>query len=113
MYIGIAGGGDYDIDKNRVNTLCLPHNPDPVPSDFLTHFQNNNRASPSLILGSEYQYTYMNVAVDDDVPCAVCDIALVPSVILIPSKMICLAGWSLSSSSISSKLWLRITSICV
>lgn len=35
----------------------------------------------------------MNVAVDDDVPCAVCDVAHVLSVIWIPAKMICPAGW--------------------
>lgn len=93
MYKGIAGGGDYDVDGNGANTLCLPHNPDPAPSDFPTHFQNNNRASSSFIHGSEYQYTYKNVAVDDDVPCAVCDIAHVSSVIMIPAKMICPVGW--------------------
>lgn len=95
MYKGIAGGGDYDIDWNDVNTRCLPHNPDPAQSDFPTHFLNNNRASSSFIHGSEYQYTYRIVAVDDDVPCAVCDVAHVSSVIMIPAKMICPAGWSI------------------
>lgn len=83
--------------ENGVNTLCLPHNLGPASSDFSTHLQNNNRASSSFIHvhGSEYQYTYTNVAVDDNVPCAVCDVAHVLSVIMIPAQMICPAGWSI------------------
>lgn len=94
MFKGIAGGGHYNRGGNGANTLCLPHNPDPAPSDFPTHFQNDDRASSSFIYGSEYQYAYRNVAVDDDVPCAVCDVAHVSSIIMIPAKMTCPSGWS-------------------
>lgn len=66
MYKSIAGGGFYDRPGNGANTLCLPHNPDPAPSGFPTHFQYDDRSSSSFIYGTEYQYTYRNIAVDDD-----------------------------------------------
>lgn len=94
LYKGIAGGGDYDEPGNGANTLCLPHNPDPAPWDFPTHFQNNDRGASSFIYGAEYQYTYRNIAVDDDVPCAICNVAHASSVIMIPAKMTCPTGWS-------------------
>lgn len=100
MFKGIAGGGHYNRDGNGANTLCLPHNPDPAPSDFPTHFQNDDRASSSFIYGSEYQYAYRNVAVDDDVPCAVCDVAHVSSIIMIPAKMTCPSGWSIEYAGV-------------
>lgn len=91
--LGIAGGGHYQRYGNGANTLCLPHNPDPAPSDFPTHFQSDNKLMSSFIYGAEYQYTYRNVAVDDDVPCAVCDVARASSVIMIPAKVTCPAVW--------------------
>lgn len=94
MYKGIAGGGFYDRPGNGANTLCLPHNPDPAPSGFPTHFQYDDRSSSSFIYGTEYQYTYRNIAVDDDAPCAVCNVAHTSSVIMIPAKMTCPTGWS-------------------
>lgn len=94
LYKGIAGGGDYDEPGNGANTLCLPHNPDPAPWDFPTHFQYNDRGASSFIYGAEYQYTYRNIAVDDDVPCAICNVAHASSVIMIPAKMTCPTGWS-------------------
>lgn len=110
LYKGIAGGGDYDEPGNGANTLCLPHNPDPAPSDFPAHFQNNDRAASSFIYGAEYQYTYRNIAVDDDVPCAICSVAHASSVIRYHTcqndlsngmvKRICR-----SLNSISSSVW--------
>lgn len=94
MFKGIAGGGFYDRPGNGANTLCLPHNPDPAPSGFPTHFQYDDRSSSSFIYGTEYQYTYRNIAVDDDAPCAVCNVAHTSSVIMIPAKMTCPTGWS-------------------
>lgn len=100
IYSGIAGGGHYNQPGNGANTLCLPHNPDPAPSDFPTHFQNDDRASSGFLYGSEYQYTYRNVAVDDDVPCAVCDVARASSVIMIPAKINCPTEWSIEYSGV-------------
>lgn len=97
---GIAGGEDYDIDWNGVNTLRLPHNLDRVTSDFPLIYKITTEHRQAFIHGSEYQYTYRKVAVDDDVPCAVCDVALVPSVIMIPAKMICPAGWSIEYAGV-------------
>lgn len=107
MYKGIAGGGDYVQPGNGANTLCLPNNPDPAPWDFPTHFQNNDRAASNFIYGAEFQYTYRNIAVDDDVPCAIYSVAHASSVIIIPAKMTCPTGWSkeYAGVSISSSVW--------
>lgn len=91
---GIVGGGRYTAPGNGGNTLCLPHNPDPTPADFPTHYESDNPSLTGNLYGAEYQYTYRNIAVDDDVPCAVCFATHSSSIIMIPAKTTCPVGWT-------------------
>lgn len=70
--------------------LCLPHDPDSVPSDFLSVHTTGGLSG--RIWGSEYEFTYRSVAIDDDAPCAVCQVQA-ESVIMVPGKRHCPAGW--------------------
>nr|XP_022305868.1 short-chain collagen C4-like [Crassostrea virginica] len=90
LYTGITGGNAYDNHGGGVNTLCLPHNPDNAPHDFPIR-----QGSSSYIYGSEYQFNYRKFALDDDVPCAVCHVNTATSLIMIPAKSTCPAGWTM------------------
>lgn len=67
---GLAAGARYDTVGGGVNYLCLPHD----PSSFLpaNEIQPQYPFHQGSVYGAEYQFTYGNVAEDDDVPCAVC-----------------------------------------
>jgi hypothetical protein len=90
---GIAGGGEYNAPGNGANTLCLPHNPDPTAANFPTHFQRDDASLAGFLYGAEYQYTYRNIAIDDDVPCSVCLATHAMSTLMIPAKTACPVGW--------------------
>lgn len=34
LFIGLVAGKHYNEQGSGVNTLCLPHDPEPAPSDF-------------------------------------------------------------------------------
>ena len=87
---GITGGDAYDNIGGGVNTLCLPHNPDAAPHDFPTSVD-----AVSYVYGSEYQFKYQNIAQDDDVPCAVCNVDTATSLLMIPAKSTCPTGWNM------------------
>ncbi|XP_056002557.1 uncharacterized protein LOC130049235 [Ostrea edulis] len=89
VYSGISAGSPYHVGGGGANTLCLTHNPDQPPSDFPTY-----REKDGWLYGSEYQFTYRNYAIDDDVPCAVCLAAYSTAVLMIPSKTSCPSSWN-------------------
>ncbi|XP_056002556.1 uncharacterized protein LOC130049234 [Ostrea edulis] len=89
VYSGISAGSPYHIGGGGANTLCLTHNPDQPPSDFPTTEEGHG-----VLYGSEYQFTYRNYAMNDDVPCAVCLAAYSTAVLMIPSKTSCPIGWN-------------------
>ncbi|XP_062619876.1 short-chain collagen C4-like [Saccostrea cucullata] len=99
VYSGISGGRDYTISGSGTNTLCLPHNPDPTPSDYPKAYQNSGFDAWGTIYGAEYQFTYRNIAVDDDVPCAVC-LLTHASTMMIPAKTACPTGWTTQYSGV-------------
>ena len=68
---GITGGKLYSHTGSGTNTLCLPHDPDSLPSDFPT---TTYSGYVTWFHGAEYQFTYKNVAIGDDVPCVICKV---------------------------------------
>ena len=74
------------------NTLCMPHDPDSLPSDFPT---TSYSSYSGTVWGAEYQFTYKKVAIDDDVPCAICTVKPATITMMIPAKNTCPQGWTL------------------
>ena len=91
-YTGITGGKYYSHTGSGTNTLCLPHDPDSPPSDFPTTTFSGNYAA---LYGAEYQFPYKNVAIDDDVPCAICKVTPGTATMMIPAKLTCPQNWTL------------------
>ncbi|XP_055996389.1 uncharacterized protein LOC125683218 isoform X2 [Ostrea edulis] len=89
---GISSGRQYTNPGSGSNTLCLPHNPDPTPVDYPKHFQLNDPSVSGSIFGAEYEFTYRNIAIDDDVPCAVCVVS--NAALMVPAKTSCPVGWT-------------------
>ena len=81
-----------------IEHVVSTHNPDPTPSDYPRAFQ----ASPAFgsLYGAEYQFSYRNIAIDDDVPCASCLSTHASSVIMIPAKTTCPTGWTVQYSGV-------------
>ncbi|XP_063406163.1 uncharacterized protein LOC134690120 [Mytilus trossulus] len=80
--MGITGRKSYSVIGSGVDMLCLPHDPESAPSDFPTSVFDH---SADKIWGSEYQFTYKNIAVDDTVPCAVCKVRSATATLMIPA----------------------------
>ncbi|CAC5379447.1 unnamed protein product [Mytilus coruscus] len=92
VYTGITGGKSYSVIGSGVDMLCLPHDPESAPADFPTSVFDHRAGK---IWGSEYQFTYKNIAVDDTVPCAVCKVRAATSTLMIPAKRSCPLNWTL------------------
>lgn len=86
---GLIASKHWNEKGSGVNTLCLPHDPDPAPSDFPISIHNGCNAN---IWGAEYQFNYRNIAINDDPPCAVCQVQR-STTIMIPAKRNCPIGW--------------------
>lgn len=89
---GITAGKHTGNTGSGTNTLCLPHDPDSLPSDFPTTTYSGHFA---YLFGAEYQFTYKNVAVDDDVPCAICKVKPATATMMVPAKLSCPQEWTL------------------
>ncbi|XP_062616832.1 uncharacterized protein LOC134278542 [Saccostrea cucullata] len=96
VYSGITGGKAYYQKGSGVTTLCLPHDPEPVPTDFPTRPFSDEEGT---LWGSEYQFSFRKIAHDDDVPCAVCQVTS-QTTIMIPAKRTCPTGWKKEYSGI-------------
>ena len=89
---GITGGKLYGHTGSGTNTLCMPHDPDSLPSDFPTTTYLGRIA---WLYGSEYHFTYKNVAIDDDIPCAICKVRPATTTMMVPAKLTCPQNWTL------------------
>lgn len=89
---GITAGKGTGDSGSGTNTLCVPHDPDSLPSDFPTTTYSGNFAS---LFGAEYLFTYKNVAIYDDVPCAICKVKPATATMMVPAKLSCPQGWTL------------------
>ena len=49
----------------------------------------------AYVYGAEYQFTYKNVAIGDDVPCAICKVTLATTTMMVPAKLTCPQNWTL------------------
>ena len=88
---GIAGGGQYGEYGSGSSFLCLPHDPDNAPSDFPHTLEAS--AYVAHVWGAEFQFSYGNVNVNDDVPCAACLDTKAVTSMMIPGKASCPSGW--------------------
>lgn len=70
----------------------MPHDPVSLPSDFPTTTYSSSYA---ILYGAEYQFTYKNVAINDDVPCAICTVKPATTTMMIPAKLDCPQNWTL------------------
>lgn len=86
---GLIAGKIYSEKGSGVNTLCLPHDPDPAPSDFPISIHGGYFSN---IWGAEYEFNYRHIAEDDDPPCAVCQVQR-STMLMIPAKRNCPIGW--------------------
>ena len=88
---GIAGGGQYGESGSGSTYLCLPHDPDIAPSNF--PYVLDSSSYVARVWGAEYQFSYRNAKVDDDVPCATSLYTKAVTSMMIPGKSSCPAGW--------------------
>ncbi|XP_071136716.1 uncharacterized protein [Mytilus edulis] len=91
LYTGFAAGQDHVRSHyygGPANMLCLPNNP-----------ELSNRTAPgnSFLSGSEYQdgHFFVNGALNEDVPCALCRSANTSATIMIPGRISCDSDWKL------------------
>ena len=90
MYKGRVGGGLYINPGSGVNALCLPENPI-YDSVF------NDPQTVDRIYNAEYELHDYNpfpgVQPNDDVPCAVCNVDLKSTKIMIAARNECPPRW--------------------
>ena len=91
MYLGFAGGSNYDQPGGGVNYQCMPLDPDFSPFTGSSY-------SDSYIAGVEYQsFNYRLFpydAYDQNVPCARCYTNNRSAMMMIPAKKNCSEGWT-------------------
>ena len=58
-------------------------------------FQQQLFLDIAYVCGAEYQFTYKNVAIDDDVPCAICKVTPATTTMMVPAKLTCPQNWTL------------------
>ena len=81
-------GKSHYTHGGGINHLCLPLDPE-SPSNVQSGFQ-----SKSYIYGVEYQSRFPGL-LNQDAPCAVCEVQGRSAVLMIPAKQTCPAGWTL------------------
>ena len=93
VYQGNAGGTFWSVQGSGADKLCMPTDPDYLPSTSGLGAQLP--ASP-VIVGVEYQYMVgpnSNVY-DHNAPCAVCFATSRAAMVMIPGKTQCPARWT-------------------
>ena len=68
-----------------------------LPAIWLSN--NNLFGHGAWFYGTEYQFTYKNVAIDDDVPCAICKVTPATTTMMVPAKLTCPQNWTLQYHS--------------
>ena len=93
VYAGRAGGNFWSIPGGGSDKLCLPDDPDYLPS---TTGLNTAIPSSPHVYGAEYEFLAgPNVNVNQhNVPCAVCFASARGSTLMIPAKTECPSTWT-------------------
>lgn len=82
-----------DLVEPGISSLCLPRDPD-LSNTTLT-------SSWSPIYGSEYEsHVFSHDATDNDIPCSVCRTLNTTSLLMIPGRRSCYAGWNFEYSGL-------------
>ena len=101
VYDGYAGGSSHVHKGAAASMLCLPKNPDWDDGKY------SDKTDPNVgyIYGAEYEdgsarsdQLFGKNHYEHDVPCVVCDVRKRSSVLMIPGKSKCHAGWTLEYS---------------
>ena len=97
VYSGYAGGSLYKHTGAAVSMLCLPMDPD------WAQYSDESEYDSGFVYGSEYE-SWSNRKMDDffgpghvnqDVPCAVCNVQPRSATIMVPGKIKCHPDWIL------------------
>ncbi|XP_061172969.1 short-chain collagen C4-like [Saccostrea echinata] len=114
LYAGFTAGRHYREAGSGVNTLCLPHDPESAPAGLPSD------SSWGRLYGAEYDFSFKNIAVNDDVPCAVCFAHHASSSIMIPAKRSCPLSWTkqysgflTSDATLSNNVYYGSEYLCV
>ena len=101
VYDGFAGGSYYSHKGAASSMLCLPKDPDWDAGKF----NDKMDADVAYIYGTEYEDAsgrsdrlFGDDHQNHDVPCVVCEVRKRSSVLMIPGKTKCHAGWTLEYS---------------
>ena len=90
VYKGRVGGGYHNHPGSGTNPQCLPENP--IYDKYYTGSQN-----VAYMYNAEYEVFNFNpfpgVQPQDDVPCAVCNVGLKSTMIMIPARNECPSTW--------------------
>ena len=91
VYMGRAGGSEYNDQGGGAEKLCLPLDP-----DYISASRSTSASYVATITGAEY--TTHNGPLhnlrDHNVPCAVCYASTRAAVIMIPAKTQCPSSWT-------------------
>ena len=98
VYDGFAGGSHYTHKGGASSMLCLPKDPDWEAGKTSDTLQR----TAGLLYGAEYEdgsgrnnYLFGERHHDHDVPCVVCETTKRSTVLMIPGRSKCHAGWTL------------------
>ncbi|XP_052084781.1 short-chain collagen C4-like isoform X2 [Mytilus californianus] len=87
VYSGYAGGGIWSEAGSAAEPVCLPSDPD---------FVKTSGTGYGRIYGAEFESEmFASNSLYQDIPCAVCRVKQVSSVIMIPGKNRCYTGWKI------------------
>ncbi|VDI51361.1 Hypothetical predicted protein [Mytilus galloprovincialis] len=86
VYSGIGAGGHFTNSGRPTNQVCVPHDPDLGQVSHGSYF--------GTVYGMEYETNdFGSNLMDKDVPCAVCRVSHASTILMIPGKSQCYAGW--------------------
>ena len=98
VYDGFAGGSHYTHKGGASSMLCLPKDPDWEAGKT----SDKTDSAVGLIYGSEYEdgsgrsdQLFGESHMHRDVPCVGCDVTKSSTVLMIPGRSKCHAGWTL------------------
>ena len=101
VYKGYAGGSSHAHKGAAASMLCLPEDPDWASGKYTDKLDS----AVGYIYGTEYQdgqsrndQLFGESHHDNDVPCAVCEVKKRLTVLMIPGKSKCTAGWTFEYS---------------
>ena len=99
IYSGYAGGSHKNHTGAAVSMLCLPTDPD------WELYKDTEEDWGGLVFGTEYEFAmgrtnqfFGTGHVNQDVPCAVCNVRRRSLTITVPGKRKCYPGWTLEYS---------------